>query len=55
MPNLFAGMDPQIESASVKGKTFYRLRTGSFSSRGDAETFCGKVSASGSPCTIADF
>ncbi len=55
MPTLFAGMDPRIESANVKGKTFYRLRTGNFSSRGDAESFCGKVSAAGSPCTIADF
>jgi Flp pilus assembly protein TadD len=55
MPSLFAGMDPQIESASVKGKTYYRLRTGSFSNRGDAEKFCGQVSAAGNACTVADF
>jgi Flp pilus assembly protein TadD len=55
MPSLFAGMDPEIESANVRGKTYFRLRTGSFASRGDAETFCGKVSAAGNACTIADF
>jgi Flp pilus assembly protein TadD len=55
MPTLFAGMDPQIESADVKGKTYFRLRTGRFSSRGDAESFCGKVSATGNACTVADF
>jgi len=55
MPNLFAGMDPRIEGAIVKGKTYYRLRTGSFSTRGDAEKFCGQVSAGGNACTVADF
>jgi cell division protein FtsN len=55
MPALFAGMGPDVVSASVKGKTYYRLRTGSFSSRGDAEAFCGKVSAAGNACTVADF
>jgi cell division protein FtsN len=55
MPSLFAGKNPQIETASVNGKTYYRLRTGSFPSRGDAAKFCGQVSSAGNACTIADF
>lgn len=55
MPSLFAGKDPRIETASVNGKTYYRLRTGGFASRGDAAKFCGEVSSAGSACTIADF
>jgi Flp pilus assembly protein TadD len=55
MPALFAGRNPDIESATVNGRTFFRLRTGSFSSRGDAEKFCSTVTSAGHACTIADF
>jgi len=55
MPALFAGRNPEIESATVNGRTFYRLRTGSFPSRGDAEKFCGEVTSAGHACTVADF
>ncbi len=55
MPALFAGRNPEIESASVNGRTFYRLRTGAFPSRGDAEKFCSTLTSTGHPCTIANF
>jgi Flp pilus assembly protein TadD len=55
MPALFAGRNPDIESASVNGRTFYRLRTGTFPSRTDAEKFCGALTSAGHACTIADF
>jgi Flp pilus assembly protein TadD len=55
LPSLFEGKDPRIETASVNGKTYYRLRTGGFASRNDAAKFCGEVSSAGSACTIADF
>jgi Flp pilus assembly protein TadD/cell division protein FtsN len=55
MPALFAGRNPDIESASVNGRTFYRLRTGTFPSRSAAEKFCSTVTSAGHACTIADF
>lgn len=54
-PSLFGDKSPDIQMASVNGKTFYRLRTGSFSSKADAGKFCGEVSAAGSVCTLANF
>lgn len=54
-PSLFSSMQPDIEEASVNGKTYYRLRTGSFASKADAAKFCGEVSAAGNPCTLANF
>jgi len=55
MPALFAGRNPDIESATVNGRTFFRLRTGTFSTRGDAEKFCSTVTSAGHACTVADF
>jgi len=55
MPALFANLQPDIETATVNGRVYYRLRTGSFDSKADAAKFCGEVSASGSPCTVANF
>ncbi len=55
MPALFGEKQPNIQDAVVNGKTFYRLRTGGFSSPADAARFCGEVSAAGSTCTVARF
>jgi Flp pilus assembly protein TadD len=55
LPALFAGRNPDIEPASVNGKTYFRLRTGTFSSRRDAVKFCSSVTSAGHPCTVADF
>ncbi len=54
-PALFTGMSPDIQSATVNGKTFYRLRVGGFASKADAAKFCGEVSAAGNACTVANF
>ena len=54
-PALFSDKTPNIESATIKGKTYYRLRTGSFATKADAGKFCGEVSAAGSVCTLANF
>ncbi|HQT39067.1 MAG TPA: SPOR domain-containing protein [Acidocella sp.] len=54
-PALFGDKSPDIQSATVKGKTYYRLRTGSFATKADAGKFCGEVSAAGSVCTLANF
>ncbi len=54
-PSLFSDKTANIESAVVHGKTYYRLRTGSFASKSDAAKFCGEVSAAGSVCTLANF
>jgi cell division septation protein DedD len=54
-PALFNGKSPDIESATVNGRTFYRLRVGGFASKADAAKFCGEVSAAGNACTVANF
>jgi Flp pilus assembly protein TadD len=54
-PSLFGSRQPDIQTAVVNGKTYYRLRTGGFASKADAAKFCGEVSAAGSTCTLANF
>ncbi len=54
-PDLFTGKEPDIQAATVNGKTYYRLRIGGFSSTADAASFCAKVSAAGNACTLANF
>lgn len=54
-PALFSGKSPDIKTASVNGKTYYRLRVGSFDSKAGAAKFCGEVSAAGNVCTLANF
>jgi len=54
-PALFSGKSPDIQPATVNGKTFYRLRVGGFASKGAAATFCAEVSAAGNACTVANF
>jgi Flp pilus assembly protein TadD len=55
MPALFGDKQPDVETAVVNGHTYYRLRTGSFGTKAEAAMFCGKVSAAGNPCTLANF
>jgi Flp pilus assembly protein TadD len=52
---LFGDKSPDIQMASVQGKTFYRLRTGNFASKAEAAKFCAEVSAAGNVCTLANF
>jgi len=55
MPALFGDKQPDIETATVNGHVYYRLRTGNFDTKADAAKFCGEVSAAGHACTLADF
>jgi Flp pilus assembly protein TadD len=54
-PALFTGREPNIQPATINGKTFYRLRVGGFDKKADAAKFCGEVSAAGNACTVANF
>jgi Flp pilus assembly protein TadD len=55
LPALFGDRQPTIETATVNGHTYYRLRTGAFPSKAAAARFCGEVAAAGAPCTLANF
>jgi Flp pilus assembly protein TadD len=54
-PALFSGKSPDIQPATVNGKTYYRLRVGGFANKAAAATFCAEVSAAGNACTVANF
>jgi len=54
-PALFSGKSPLIQSATVDGKLYYRLRVTGFSSHADAAHFCSQVTAAGHACTVANF
>jgi Flp pilus assembly protein TadD len=54
-PALFAGKTHIVQTADVKGHTYYRLRVEGFESRSEAAKFCGEVLAAGSACTLASF
>lgn len=49
-PDLFGDRSPAVEKAEVRDRTFWRLRTGGFSSVGDANQFCGRLRATGASC-----
>jgi cell division septation protein DedD len=49
-PDLFGDHAPAVQKAEVRDRTFWRLRTGGFSSVGDANEFCGKLRATGASC-----
>jgi cell division protein FtsN len=48
-----AGRAPQISTVERDGKTLYRLRTGGFASRAEAQAFCGRATGSGLACIVA--
>jgi outer membrane biosynthesis protein TonB len=52
-PAAFSGQSPSISTVERDGKTFYRLRTGGFASRADAQAFCSRASAAGAQCIVA--
>jgi Flp pilus assembly protein TadD len=49
-PDLFGDRAPAVEKAEVRDRTFWRLRTGGFSSVVDANEFCGRLRATGASC-----
>jgi septal ring-binding cell division protein DamX len=52
-PDLLKGGEKSIQQADVDGKTFYRLRVGSFASKADAIAFCVAFKAKGGNCLPA--
>lgn len=52
MPDLLQGRRPTISRADVGGRTWWRLRTGSFGDSADATGFCGKIKAKGGACDV---
>jgi hypothetical protein len=55
MPGLFNGHRPDVTSATLAGRTIWRLRTGGFADIATATEFCGQVRAQGGDCSIAAF
>lgn len=53
LPAVFGSHKPDVQKADVNGKTFYRLRTGGFTSTAQATAFCTEVKAKGANCSIA--
>ncbi len=52
-PQLFAGLDPDIERADLGERgVFYRLRGGPFDGRDSAERACQSLKASGEACIV---
>jgi hypothetical protein len=49
-PDLFGDRSPAVEKAEVRDRTYWRLRTGGFSSVADANEFCGRLRATGANC-----
>ncbi len=54
-PALFAGKTHIVQTADVKGHTYYRLRVEGFDSKAAASKFCGELLAAGAACTLASF
>ncbi|HBK07945.1 MAG TPA: hypothetical protein DDZ81_19170 [Acetobacteraceae bacterium] len=50
LPDLFANLTPAVHQAEVNNRTFWRLRTGSFTSHGDASAFCARLRQAGANC-----
>jgi hypothetical protein len=51
-PDLFGALTPRITEANVRGKTYWRLRTGAFATVAEAQRFCAQVRAVGSQCIL---
>jgi len=54
-PELLASRRPAFSPAERGGQTFWRLRTGGFSSVAEATTFCERARAKHLPCDLAAF
>ncbi len=51
-PSLLGNMTYDVQRADVNGKVYYRLRTGQFKTRSEAETLCQKLKNGGQPCSL---
>lgn len=50
LPELFANLAPMVQQADVNNRTFWRLRTGVFTTYGDAAAFCARLRLVGANC-----
>ena len=52
VPQLIKGREPSVIMAEVDGRSLWRLRTGGFSNRADADSFCSRIRAEHSQCWV---
>jgi cell division septation protein DedD len=52
MPNLLAGRTPVFQTATVKGRKFWRLRLTGFANAAAAKAFCATVKSEGAACEV---
>jgi Flp pilus assembly protein TadD len=50
LPVLLSGHAPVFQSAAVKDRMFWRLRTGAFADTGSADAFCRRLRSEGADC-----
>lgn len=50
--NILKSMPHEIESATINGGTFYRLKAGAFTERSDADKACAEIKANGGSCIV---
>ena len=51
---ILAGLQPQYERATVRGRTYWRVRAGAFADRREATDFCHRLQDAGAVC-LAQF
>jgi hypothetical protein len=52
-PDLLGGREATIDEAAIDGRgTFFRLRTGPFTERGDARSLCSALNGAGQDCLV---
>ena len=54
-PELLGSHHPAFSKVEHDGRTLWRVRTGGFADIPQATSFCEKVRAKGSACSVADF
>lgn len=55
LPELLGSHRPAFSKTEHDGRTLWRVRTGGFADIPQATSFCDKVRAKGSACSVADF
>jgi len=55
MPDMLRHRQPIVMKVEYQGRAVYRLRTGGFTNRAQAGTFCARMKAKGVPCAVAPF
>jgi hypothetical protein len=55
LPGMLGGRKADVSRIEHDGKTFWRLRTGGFTTTAEATSFCDKAKAKGVGCAVASF